>query len=268
MNLDDYCNKHNLIDTNIIRDLKWLACDYLNCGLFELKDKIIDGVAEKFLDNGLKELKKQTPLAYVTKKAPFFGTNFFVDKNVLIPRMETEQLLELIIKENKHRHNLKILDMCTGSGCIAIILKKHLDCSLTAVDVSAQALKIAQKNAKLHNAEICFIKSDMFDKIDDKYDIIVSNPPYIATNEIETLDNAVKDYEPKKALDGGKDGLDFYRVIADNAPNFLKTRGLLYLEIGHNQGKSVSKLLDKNFEDVLVIKDYDKHDRIVRCIRR
>lgn len=268
MNFDDYCSKHNIIDANIIRDLKWLACDYFNCSLFELKDKKIDSTAETFLNNGLKELKKQTPLAYLIKKAPFFGTNFIVDKNVLIPRMETEQLLELIIKENKNKHNLKILDMCTGSGCIAIILKKNLDCSVTAVDVSYQAINIAQKNAKLHNTEICFIKSNMFDKIDDKYDIIVSNPPYIATDEISNLDSSVKDYEPIMALDGGKDGLDFYRIIAEQAPRFLKTQGLLYLEIGYNQGKSVPKLLDKNFENVLVKQDYDKHDRIVKCIRR
>jgi len=213
-------------------------------------------------------LKNNEPLAYITNSAPFFGSSFYVDNNVLIPRMETEQLVDWIIKDNQSKHNLRILDMCTGSGCIAITLKKHLDCTMTAADKSEQALNVAQKNAKLHNVQVEFIKSDMFNNISAQYDIIVCNPPYIPSKQLSTLDNNIRDYEPMIALDGGLDGLDYYRTINCYAPHKLKKGGLLYIEIGYDQAASITHILQTNFDNITVKKDYDNNDRMIKCVRR
>ena len=268
MNFGEYLTTHPNISQSVLRDIKWFGCELLNCSLFNLNNQQLSAMQIKKLNSTIKKLNKDVPLAYITKSAYFYNQKFFVNKNVLIPRMETEQLLELIINENKDKKDLKILDMCTGSGCIAITLKNNLNCVVTAVDYSTSALKVAKKNAKLLNAQINFVHSNMFDKLNTKYDIIVSNPPYIKTDIIKTLDNNVKDYEPKQALDGGQDGLDFYKIIATTASQYLKENGVLYLEIGHDQGTTVPKLLTTNFKDIIVKKDYDDQSRIVKCIRR
>ena len=268
MNFDDYLKNRPTLWGDTLRDIRWFGCELLNCNLYNLGKQELNNQQIKLLDSTAKKLNKGTPLSYITNTAYFYNQKFFVNKNVLIPRMETEQLLELIINENKDKKKLKILDMCTGSGCIAITLKNNLNCIVTAVDYSKAALNVAKKNAKLLNADINFVHSNMFDKVNDVYDIIVSNPPYIKTDVIDTLSNNVKDYEPKSALDGGKDGLDFYRIIAASAPQYLKKNGSLYLEIGHDQGSAVPKLLNTNFKDIIVKKDYDNNSRIVKCIRR
>ena len=268
MNFKDYLKSLELKDENLVRDMRWLACSILKKKLHEINSAELTNKQQETLNNGVEKLKQNMPLNYITNSAPFYGLDFYVDENVLIPRMETEMLVEKIIVDNKNAKNLKILDLCTGSGCIAITLKKHLDCSVFASDFSESALKIAKNNAKTHKTDITFIKSDMFKKILDKFDIIVSNPPYIKKSEIEKLDDSVKNFEPYIALDGGNDGLDFYRKIADLAPKFLNKNGKLYLEIGFDQGQSVPKLLENNFKNIEIFKDLDNNDRIVKCFRR
>jgi len=159
--------------------------------------------------------------------------------------------------------NMKVLDLMTGSGVIAITLAKETKASIFASDVSNQALEIARKNAKKHKVKIKFINSDVFKGFKrEKFDMIVSNPPYIPSKEIGNLDEEVR-YDPLIALDGGEDGLYFYREIANNAHLFLKPKGILVLEIGYNQGEAVKKLLQKNFEYIKIRKDYNQNDRII-----
>ena len=209
------------------------------------------------------------PYAYIVGHREFMKLDFKVDKNVLIPREDTEILvLEAMdiakeILKNK-KEEIKILDMCTGSGCIAISLAKYLEnTNVTAVDISSKALNIAKENAKKNKVTANWINSDLFDKIEDVYDIIVSNPPYIETEKIETLQDEVK-REPKIALDGGKSGLVFYERIIKEAHKYLNVGGFLIMEIGFDQAKSVSKMMiDEGYENVYVKKDFSGMNRVI-----
>jgi release factor glutamine methyltransferase len=228
------------------------------------------------LEKLLKRLEKGEPVAYILGVQEFMGLKFFVNQDVLIPRQDTEHVTELAIAEavkiyETKKSAVKILDMCTGSGCIAISVKKHLEnkkveALVTAVDISEKALSVASENAILNKVEVTFIKSDMFSEIRDKYDIIISNPPYIPKEQLCGLERKVIDYEPGTALYGGEDGLDFYKIIAEKSPVFLTPGGLLLLEIGFDQGVSVPKLLKAaGFKTAEVFKDYSGHDRVVRA---
>ena len=254
------------IDNDLLRDIKWLVSYTINPQTqlnFLDNPNIPDDMINTLLDK-IQLLYNNTPLAYILGNAEFYGYLFTVTPDTLIPRPETELLCEQIINKHKHSSNkLDILDMCTGSGCIAITLAKNLNSCVSAVDISTSALNVAKLNANNLQAKINFIHSNMFDKITGKYDIIVSNPPYIQSNEINNLMQSVKDFEPHLALDGGTDGLDFYKTINNLAPKFLKTNGKLYLEIGYNQGKAISELLSTNFDNIQVIKDYNGLDRII-----
>ena len=194
--------------------------------------------------------------------------NFFVDKNVLIPRQDTEILVEEVIKIAQKTNAKKILDLCTGSGAIAVSLAKYLPQSeITAIDISNDALKIAKKNAVSNNVEnqITFISSDMFTNLnEEKFDIIVSNPPYIKTNVIDNLDIQVKN-EPHIALDGGKDGLYFYKKIINESYQYLKYKGFLCLEIGFDQKIDVIEIIENtnNFDRTYSKKDLYDNDRII-----
>lgn len=203
------------------------------------------------------------PLQYILGRQEFMGLTFHVTEDVLIPRQDTEGLVEKIISLVKP--GMKVLDMCTGSGCIAISLQKLAkDIQVTAVDISPKALKIAKENAKLNQAEVTFVESDMFEQITEKYDIIVSNPPYIKSQVIDTLMSEVRDYEPRLALDGCEDGLYFYRKLAKESGNYLNSGGMLCLEIGYDQGEAVAALLKENaFTQVSVEKDLCGLDRNV-----
>ena len=214
----------------------------------------------------IEKLTKGIPLQHITHRQEFMKMDFFVDENVLIPRPDTEILVEEVIKIAQKYNSPRILDLCTGSGAIAISLKKFLpNADITAVDISEKALEIAQKNAEKLEAKINFVKSNLFDKLDNKkFDIIVSNPPYIRKDEIKKLSEEVQK-EPKIALDGGEDGLDFYRIIAEQAINYLKTGSFLCFEIGYNQKNDVIKIIEdeQNYKNTYCKKDLYGNDRII-----
>lgn len=214
----------------------------------------------------IEKLTKGIPLQHITHRQEFMKMDFFVDENVLIPRSDTEILVEEVIKIAQKYNSPRILDLCTGSGAIAISLKKFVpSADITAVDISEKALEIAQKNAEKLEAKINFVKSNLFDKLDNKkFDIIVSNPPYIRKDEIKKLSEEVQK-EPKIALDGGEDGLDFYRIIAEQAINYLKTGSFLCFEIGYNQKNDVIKIIEdeQNYKNTYCKKDLYGNDRII-----
>lgn len=218
--------------------------------------------------SAIKILKKGIPIEHITHQKEFMKLNFFVDKNVLIPRQDTEILVEEVIKIAQKTNAKKILDLCTGSGAIAVSLAKYLPQSeITAIDISNDALKIAKKNAVSNNVEnqITFISSDMFTNLnEEKFDIIVSNPPYIKTNVIDNLDIQVKN-EPHIALDGGKDGLYFYKKIINESYQYLKYKGFLCLEIGFDQKIDVIEIIENtnNFDGTYSKKDLYDNDRII-----
>ncbi len=210
--------------------------------------------------------KKGEPLQYILGETEFMSLDFFVREGVLIPRSDTEILVETVIDKIGDKKTI-VADICTGSGCIGISIahyKKNTDVEL--FDISDIALETAEKNIKRNNVSDR-VKSYKMDILNEypkkKYDVVVSNPPYIEKAVIETLQTEVKDYEPRIALDGGEDGLVFYRRIAETAHNFLKKGGLLAFEIGYNQGESVRGLMQNDFYDTEVIKDLNDNDRVV-----
>lgn len=208
---------------------------------------------------------KHIPLQQLTKEAYFYGMKFFVNENVLIPRQDTEILVEQVLNLSKGRENLKLLDMCTGSGCILLALLANLKkASGTGVDLSEKALEVAQRNGRELELEASWVQSNLFDTVSGTYDIIVSNPPYIETAVIEGLMDEVKLYEPRMALDGTEDGLFFYREITAQAGKYLNNNGILAFEISYNQGKAVSEFMKENgYKEVQVLQDLAGLDRVV-----
>lgn len=208
------------------------------------------------------------PLQQILGSQEFMGLEFYVNEHVLIPRQDTETLVELVLQEQQGREK-KLLDLCTGSGCIAISLAvKGGYESVTATDLSEEALKVAERNAKTHQKKNIFRQGDLFSALPrteaGTFDIITSNPPYIPTAVIATLEPEVREHEPMMALDGTEDGLRFYRQIAQEAGTWLKPGGAIYLEIGYDQGEAVSGLLrEAGFDKVRVVKDLPGKDRVV-----
>ena len=222
---------------------------------------------DRYIKN-VKRLILGEPLQYITGIQEFMKLNFLVTKDVLIPRPDTEILVEEVIRKAENIPNPVILDLCTGSGAIAVSLAKYIkNVHICAVDISSKALEIAKKNAELNGVKnnIEFIESNLFDKIKErKFDIIVTNPPYIETETIKTLSKDVQS-EPKIALDGGKDGLDFYRKIADSGSKYLNRQGYICLEIGYNQRIAVRQILEnkKRYVNINCIKDLCGNDRVI-----
>ena len=208
------------------------------------------------------------PLWYIIGDADFYGYKIKVDERVLIPRPETEELALQVV--NSAEDGYEILDLCTGSGAIAVAVSKETEkrgvsVKVTAADISDGALALAKENAAANDAKIKFVKSDMFTRIRGRYNIIVSNPPYIPTDEIDTLQREVKDFEPRSALDGGKDGLDFYRIIAKEAPKYLARGGMLMMEVGKGQAEEVVKMF-KYCDYSIIVKDMAGVDRYVKIV--
>ena len=247
----------------------------------------LDVQFEKQYYEGIEKLLENVPIEYITNKKEFMNLDFYVDENVLIPRQDTEILVEEVIeiakkilkdvdyKEEKNSNGnveensvVKIMDMCAGSGAISVSIAKSVTKSqIDAVDISRNALEIVMKNAKKNNVEkqIRVVESDLFEKVEkENYDILVSNPPYIKADVLNLLDKQVQK-EPEIALNGGKDGLDFYKIIVKRAPQYLKNGGYLCFEIGYDQKNEVEELLGKEnvYTEIYSKKDLCGNDRIV-----
>ena len=226
-----------------------------------------DEVAEEQLSEyeiALRKRAEHVPLQYIVGEAEFMGLKFKVNSNVLIPRQDTETLVEEALKVVKP--GMKVLDMCTGSGCVLIsILKNVHGTGGYGYDISKQAINVAKENAKLNDVPAIFERSNLFeDVVDETFDVIVSNPPYIRSDEIPFLMPEVSEFEPHEALDGKEDGLFFYRKIIQESPDYLTDGGYLLFEIGYDQGWAVSSMMkEAGFEDVCVKKDLARNDRVV-----
>ncbi len=252
--------------------------------LFLQGDKIISRRESEIFMNAVTRRLGHYPVQYITGKQEFMGLTFSVNQNVLIPRMDTEILVEEVLKELDD--GSRILDMCTGSGCILLSLLYYSnDCEGVGVDISEEALDVAKDNAgrlilddtfdilfktgglgkkHLEEDKIEFIQSNLFNDVRGKFDIIVSNPPYIRSDVIPTLMEEVRDYEPLLALDGKEDGLHFYREIIKKSPQYLNGGGKLFFEIGYDQAEPVIALMEEaGFKDVTVVQDYAHLDRVV-----
>lgn len=262
--------RNKLLKINASHEAKLIMQSVMNISLEEL-----------IINNGLKLNQDQVdkliyllaqrlcgkPLQYILGRWSFMGIPMAVAKNVLIPRPETELLVEHAIEYCEKNNYNDILDLCTGSGCIAISMAHFLDVSVVASDISPYALSLANQNVLENQLQdkIKVVESDMFSNINQTFDLIISNPPYIISDEIPTLMDEVKNNEPLLALDGGKDGLDFYWIIAADASKYLNPNGSVILEVGDKQSKSVAQLLDAaGFSEIEIFKDYSGIERIVK----
>ncbi len=263
MKIKDILEKNN---NDLIIALTYLLNTNKNL-LFLNKEEALDEKIENELKIINDKINEGYPLQYAIGKWNFYGLDLLVDKRALIPRYETEILVDLIINDNSN--NKKILDIGTGSGAISLALSKNLkDTKITGVDISKNAIDLANENKiKLNINNVEFKESDIFSNIEEKFDIIVSNPPYINKEDFEKLDNKLY-YEPQNALYGGEDGLYFYKKIIKNAKNFLNKNGKIYLEIGYDQKDSISNLLEEyGYKQIESYKDFNDFDRIIKaCI--
>lgn len=257
--------------------------------LFECEDELEDKYDKRTIssiisnfDELISARASHFPLQYILGETYFCGLRFNIDRNVLIPRQDTEILVEKVMADNQDKNKF-ILDMCTGSGCIAVSLAALGDYKLVVgTDISDDALEIAAKNADElvvdksledeMNQQIYFLQSDMFDNLEkiknklgiESFDIITANPPYIRSDEISKLQKEVKDFEPRLALDGDKDGLKFYKTIAKDAKNYLNDNGKIYLEIGYDQNDDVKKIFEKaGYTHIETVKDLGGNDRVI-----
>ncbi|MDD4980354.1 MAG: peptide chain release factor N(5)-glutamine methyltransferase [Candidatus Omnitrophica bacterium] len=260
-----------------MNEAELLFTDILNCdrlSLYVNKDLSLDKISSSLVSAALKRRIKSEPIQYILGKAEFMGLQFKVTPDVLIPRPETEILVETAIKlvsgVRCQVSGVNILDLGTGSGCIAVSLAKFLpEAEIHATDISESALEIARANARLNRVDnsISFFQSDLLTAYSlelTAYDIIVSNPPYVPTQEIDTLQPEIQ-YEPRIALDGGEEGLDFYRRIIQDAPGYLKEGGFLIMEAGFGQKDAIKNVFQKSgfFKVIEWIKDYNNIDRVV-----
>ncbi len=245
-------------------DLDYIFAEVLNKSRAEVRlVKTINITDYKKIQKIVEERASGKPITKILGHTNFYGLEFIVTKDVLSPRMDTERLVETVLNDIKPKQT--VIDIGTGSGAIAITIAKNSQAKVTAVDISEGALKVAKENAKNNNVQVKFVESNLFDAFQrfTKFDVIVSNPPYIPSKVIDNLEDEVKKFDPIIALDGGADGLDFYKKIIDEAPKRLTRNGKIYFEVGINQALDVKKLLQKNFKDIRIVKDYNKIDRVV-----
>lgn len=277
--------EHNVSDamakTNLLLEY------VLNLNKTELFFKDMENISQeklKKINEYILEIIEGKPIQYITNSQEFMGLDFYVNEDVLIPQPDTEILVEEAIKKIFEIHtkvkqsNIKVLDLCTGSGAIAIAIEKHtrkflnqnnpnINLDIMATDISQNAIEIAIKNAQKHNSKVRFEISNMFENIKEKdFDLIVSNPPYIESRTIESLSKEVQN-EPRIALDGGNDGLNFYRIIAKQAAAYLKNNGYILVEIGYNQKQQVMQLFknQKEYVDIACSKDFSNNDRVIEA---
>ena len=263
----EYLLERDIEDANT--DVYILAEELLNMDRRDIflnpSKEIADDLTEKFMESV--ELRgNHIPIQHITGHQEFMGIDFIVNEDVLIPRFDTEILVEQALSFLSNRNEkVDVLDMCTGSGCIAITVDKMCaNATVDACDISPKALAVAKKNNECNDCDVNFIESDLFDNITKKYDLFLSNPPYIETEEIKKLDAEVKLYDPMLALDGHEDGLFFYKKIIETLPLFLNDKARAIFEIGYNQSAEVEKLLkDNGFVNVKTVKDLAGLDRVV-----
>ena len=242
-----------------------MACKIDHTFYYMHMDEEMPEESEHEFDVLIKKRAERVPLQYITGEQEFMGLKFRVNSSVLIPRQDTETLVEEALKVAKP--GIKIMDMCTGSGCVLIsILKNVHDAEGYGYDISKQAINVAKENAKINEVAAIFERSNLFeDVVDEKFDMIVSNPPYIRSGEIDGLMPEVSCFEPREALDGKEDGLYFYRQMIGQCSNRLTAEGYLLFEIGYDQGEEVSSMMrEHGFKEVSVIKDLTGNDRVVR----
>ncbi len=256
-----------------------MLCNALKCDkafLYSRNENTMTYESSCIFFDSLEKRISGIPLQYITGRQEFMSLTFEVSPNVLIPRQDTEILVETVIRYAGllKTGNIRILDIGTGSGCIAVCLAYYIkNCTITALDISKEALDIARRNAENAGVEnrICFIQSNLFSRLSSHhgidnihcFDIIVSNPPYIKTEDMEKLQTEIKCHEPHVALCGGYDGLNFYRSIIKKSPQFLSREGLLALEVGYNQAADVTGLMEDRFFDISVLKDLSNIERVV-----
>ena len=241
------------------------ASGYSRNAFFMHRDERIPATVKAPFCEMIRVRAERIPLQHITGEAFFYGRRFIVNADVLIPRMDTEVLVYEALK-SMHK-GMDVLDLCTGSGCIAVTIAKEADVRVTASDKSKRALDTARMNAKLNEADCVFVQSDMFEDIKGSFDAIISNPPYIKKEDIKNLQEEVGKHDPIAALDGGADGLDFYRVIAQESAAYLKSGGRLFLETGSEQTEAVSELLRKNgFLEIAVAEDLNHLPRVVKAV--
>ena len=238
-----------------------------------LSEQISKENEEKYFSLIEKHIKEDVPLSHLVGFEYFYDRKYKVTKDVLSPRMETEELIYKVVEYVKatKKNNLKILDLCTGSGIIAITLKEELDqilIDVMASDISEEAIKVAEENAQFHDATIKFIQSDIFDNIDEKFDIIVSNPPYIDRKDEDTMQDNVLKYDPHLALFAEEEGMYFYRNIVEKASSYLNDNGVIFFEIGYDQKDKIIKLADMNNYHAEVYKDINGRDRMAFLERK
>ncbi|KUG12137.1 protein-(glutamine-N5) methyltransferase, release factor-specific [Elizabethkingia sp. HvH-WGS333] len=247
----------------------YFAEEYLQYNSIQLKmyaDQEVEEAQKLQFTQALEELKSGKPYQQILGKAYFYGEEFFVNENVLIPRPETEELIELILEKLPSDKELKILDIGTGSGCIAITIAKHLKhANVYALDYSKKALEMVKKNAVLHNVNIHFIQQDYLNtELSEVFDVIISNPPYIGTEEEVDIENSVKDFEPMMALFAPQnDVLAFYRKIANDTGNKLADGGFVFLEINQKLGPETLKLYKNKLSEAYLLKDISDNDRMI-----
>lgn len=238
-----------------------------------LSEQISKENEDKYFSLIEKHIKEDVPLSHLVGFEYFYDRKYKVTKDVLSPRMETEELIYKVIEYVKasNKNKFKILDLCTGSGIIAITLKKELDqvsVNVIASDISEEAIEVAKENAQSHNATIKFIKSDIFNNIDDKFDIIVSNPPYIDRKDEVTMQDNVLKYDPHLALFAEEEGMYFYRKIIEQAKDYLNENGVMFFEIGYDQKDKIIKLADMNGYSAEVYRDINGRDRMAFLVRK
>lgn len=222
---------------------------------------------ERFFSRAIKQRLRHVPLDKIIGYTDFMGVRIPFSRSVLTPRQETEIMVDDIIRAHKGTKPM-VLDLCSGSGCIGLSVAKALDTQVVLADISKKAIRQSKKNAKLNGINVTILHSDLFDNIPTKFDIIISNPPYIKRKDLEDLEIEVKDFDPMISLDGGERGLEFYKKIIAEAPKYLNKNGTLYLEIGINQSDDIVEMLKADFESVTVKKDFAGIDRYIIAKKR
>ncbi len=266
---EEFLTSHNITEAKL--DAEVMLCDVLNIErkiLPTIREKTITDEQYDLFQKYLKERAERKPIAHITGNTEFMGLKFKVSSDVLIPRQETEILVEQVNNFIKKNNSKKILDLCTGSGCIAVsVAAYNKNISVTASDISDKALNVAKENAKLNNVsnKIKFIESNIFGNINEKFDIIVSNPPYVTEEEYKSLEKELY-FEPKLALTADDNGLYFYRQISENAKKFLNDNGAIFLELNSNLSQEIESLFTE-FGSTKIIKDYAGLNRILTIKR-